>query len=132
MPNAAAAQDADNMVHSPALLTALAREMDFAGDLCGKLEALVSRLIEENLNDKALVMSEAQAVDALTQHLSALSGFIRGLLEDGLMTEGAYKLEAGLERIPLASLANRIATEVYKAPIDEAIAAEVAGDLELF
>lgn len=120
------------MVHSPALLTALAREMDVAGDLCGQLEVLVSRLIEANVGDKALIMSEAQAVDALTQHLSALAGFIRGLLEDGLATEGAYLLAAGLERIPLASLANRIATEVYKAPIEEKIAAEVAGDLELF
>jgi hypothetical protein len=122
----------ENMVHSPALLTALAREMDFAGNLCEQLEALVSRLIEEAQGDKQLAMSEAQTVDALTQHLSALASFIRGLLEDGLMTEGAYKLGAGLERIPLASLANRIATEVYKAPIDEMIAAEVAGELDLF
>ncbi|MFN3521758.1 MAG: hypothetical protein ACK4YQ_05885 [Phenylobacterium sp.] len=128
----AAAEAQESMVHSPALLTALAREMDFAGALCGQLEMLVSRLIEESEGDKQLVMSEAQTVDALTQHLSALASFIRGLLEDGLMTEGAYKLGAGLERIPLASLANRIATEVYKAPIDEMIAAEVAGELDLF
>jgi len=129
---AASPEESEKMVHSPALLTALAREMDFAGVLCGQLEVLVSRLIDENIGDKQLIMSEAQAVDALTQHLSALAGFMRGLLEDGLMTEGAYDLGAGLERIPLASLANRIAMEVYKAPIDEKVAAEVAGDLDLF
>ena len=128
----AAAEESESMVHSPALLTALAREMDFAGDLCGQLEALVSRLIGDAEGDKQTIMSEAQAVDALTQHLSALASFIRGLLEDGLMTEGAYNLGAGLERIPLAALANRLATEVYKAPIDEKIAAEVAGELDLF
>ncbi|WP_374574319.1 hypothetical protein [Phenylobacterium sp.] len=132
MRNAAADTASENMVHSPALLTALAREMDNAGDLCAQLEVLVSRLIGESGGDKQLIMSEAQTVDALTQHLSALASFIRGLLEDGLMTEGAYNLGAGLERIPLASLANRIATEVYKAPIDEKIAAEVAGELDLF
>lgn len=128
----AAAADPEKMVHSPALLTALAREMDFAGVLCGQLESLVSRLIDENEGDKQIIMSEAQAVDALTQHLSALASFMRGLLEDGLMTEGAYDLGAGLERIPLAALANRLATEVYKAPIDEMVAAEVAGELDLF
>jgi hypothetical protein len=117
-------------VSTQVILTALAQEVDHAGALCDRLEILVSRLIGGADGEPLqIALHEAQTIDALQQHLTALSSFMRGLKRQG-ERDGGFDIAAALDRIPLADLAKRLSDQVQDLDAHERSAD--AGDLLLF
>ena len=90
---------------APPVLSALAAELDHAGELCARLEDLVTRLAAAVQGEpRELALSEAQTLDVLTQHLAALSVFTRGL-SDQLTSARTVDPDAVLAQVPLSELA---------------------------
>lgn len=114
-----------------AILTALAQEVDHAGTLCDRLESLVSRLIGGAEGEPLqIALHEAQTIDALQQHLNALSDFMRSLNRQGEQN-GGFDLSAAVAQIPLADLAKRLSVAAHNLD-DQDRPAQDAGDLTLF
>lgn len=102
---------------APPVLTALAAELDHAGDLCARLEDLVSRLtVSVDGEAKLLALSEAQTLDMLTQHLAGVSLFMRGL-SDQIATARNVDADAVLAQITLGDLAARLRACLYDATL---------------
>lgn len=118
---------------APPVLAGLAAELDHAGELCGRLEELVSRLADAvDGEPKMLALSEAQTLDVLTQHLAGLSIFMRGLSHQ-IATARNIDPDAVLAEITLGDLAGRLRTCLYDAtlappPKDDG----GSGELDLF
>ncbi|NEX95044.1 hypothetical protein, partial [Caulobacter sp. 17J65-9] len=100
------AREDEAHVSAAAALQALAVETVRAGEMCERLGDLVERLVRTCEGEELkIAMQEAQAVDALTQHLAALAGFA-GRLAD--RAEGVVAPAEALRAVPLADLAARL------------------------
>jgi len=122
---------ASHVVSTQVILSALAREMDHGRDLCDRLEALVTTLIGGASGEPLqIALREAQAVDALQQHLDALGAFVRSLNRQG-EHEGGFDIGPALAQVTLADLAQRLSDEVQNVQATERPAAD-AGELHLF
>jgi len=84
------------------LLVAVADELMRVREGIDHVEALVSRLVRRApAEDRAEALTEAQALDALTQRLEALSSVLR------MLGDGATPAES-VSRISLADMAVRL------------------------
>lgn len=112
------------------IFAALALELERAGQLCDLLETVMARLVEASgaaAPDDA--MRDAQAVDALGQHLRGLASFSETLsLQAGA---AGYDVGPALKTITLAALAARLAAETGQADGAHGSGHE-EGELQLF
>lgn len=108
------------------VLTSIAEELEHAGQLCDRLETLVTQLVRASRGEPlAIALHEAQTLDVLTQHLAALANFTRNLSSQ----QGAgYDLEDAVSGVTLGDLANRLARTSDAPPAW----AKDSGDLDLF
>jgi hypothetical protein len=114
---------------TPEVLASIASELEHAGELCDRLETLVTQLVRASRGEPLqIAMQEAQTVDVLTQHLAALAHFTRRLAsqEDGEV----FDVAAAAAGVTLGGLASRLARATKEAE-DAAVTAD-AGDLDLF
>lgn len=119
-------------VLAPPLLAALATEIDHAGDLCARLEELVARLAAAvDGEPRELALSEAQTLDVLTQHLAALSIFMRGL-SGQLIDPRSADPDSLLAQVPLSELAGRLRAVLNNAAQAPSTPDGASGDLDLF
>jgi hypothetical protein len=119
-------------VLAPPLLSALAAEMDHAGDLCARLEDLVARLAAAvDGEPRELALSEAQTLDVLTQHLASLAVFMRGI-SGQLTTARSVDPDAVLAQVPLSDLAARLRAVLNNAAQIPPTPDGASGDLDLF
>jgi hypothetical protein len=119
-------------VLAPPLLAALAAEMDHAGDLCARLEELVTRLAAAvDGEPRELALSEAQTLDVLTQHLAALAVFMRGI-SGQLSTARSVDPDEVLAQVPLSELAGRLRAVLNNASQIPPAPDGASGDLDLF
>ncbi|MGQ3017540.1 hypothetical protein [Phenylobacterium sp.] len=119
-------------VLAPPLLSALAAEMDHAGDLCARLEELVTRLAAAvDGEPRELALSEAQTLDVLTQHLASLAVFMRGI-SGQLTTARSVDPDAVLAQVPLSDLAARLRAVLNNAAQIPPTPDGASGDLDLF
>ncbi|MFP5447567.1 MAG: hypothetical protein B7Z13_03930 [Caulobacterales bacterium 32-67-6] len=119
-------------VLAPPLLSALAAEMDHAGDLCARLEDLVARLAAAVEGEpRELALSEAQTLDVLTQHLASLAVFMRGI-SGQLTTARSVDPDAVLAQVPLSDLAARLRAVLNNAAQIPPTPDGASGDLDLF
>ena len=119
-------------VLAPPLLSALAAEMDHAGDLCARLEDLVARLAAAvDGEPRELALSEAQTLDVLTQHLASLAVFMRGI-SGQLTTARSVDPDAVLAQVPLSDLAARLRAVLNNAAQIPLTPDGASGDLDLF
>lgn len=119
-------------VLAPPLLSALAAEMDHAGDLCARLEDLVARLAAAVEGEpRELALSEAQTLDVLTQHLASLAVFMRGI-SGQLTTARSVDPDAVLTQVPLSDLAARLRAVLNNAAQIPPTPDGASGDLDLF
>ena len=113
---------------APEVLVSIADELDHAGELCDRLETLVTRLVRATHGEPlAIALHEAQTLDVLTQHLAALAAFTRKLSAQA--ESDAYDLTDAVAGVTLGDLANRLARVTREGPVR---AAADAGDLDLF
>ena len=104
------------------LLVAVADELTRVREGIDHVEALVSALVRRAPpHERGEALTEAQALDALTQRLEALSGVLR------MLGGGATPAEA-VSRLALADMAGRL----RPAAGVQAAAAPDPGDLMLF
>jgi hypothetical protein len=118
-------------VPSADIFAALALELERAGQLCDQLEAVMARLVEASGSaapDEA--MRDAQAVDALGQHVRGLATFAETLSQQGKGPIG-YDVAPALKTITLAALAARLAAETGQASAPHGPGHE-EGELQLF
>jgi hypothetical protein len=112
------------------ILAALALEMDRAGQLCDQLETVMARLVEASgAAAPEDAMRDAQAVDALGQHLRGLARFSETLSHQN--AGAAYDVGPALKTITLAALAARLAAETGQASNAHGPGHE-EGELQLF
>lgn len=105
------------------LLAAVADELMRVREGIDHVEALVSRLVRQApKEDRAEAFTEAQALDALTQRLEALSNVLR------MLGDGATPAES-ISTISLADMAVRLRPA---AGVGQAAAPQDSGDLMLF
>lgn len=110
---------------TPAVLRAVASELDYAADLCAQLEALVSRLVAQSTGEPLqTALREAQTLDVLTQQLGALADFSREL-------SASQDLARALGVVPLSDLATRLAARLGQGAAPDESAAK-AGEFTLF
>lgn len=115
-------------IQTPEVLASIAVELEHAGELCDRLETLVTLLVRASRGEPlAIALEEAQTVDVLTQHLAALATFTRKLSAQA--QSGDYDLTDAVAGVTLGDLANRLAQSTREAP--SRIKAD-AGDLDLF
>jgi phosphoglycerate-specific signal transduction histidine kinase len=115
-------------VHTPEVLASLANELEHAGELCDRLEVLVTQLVRFSRGEPLqIALHEAQTLDVLTQHLAALALFTRKLSSQA--HSGQYDLTAAVASVTLGDLAMRLAKVT---PDSEALVAAPSGDLDLF
>jgi hypothetical protein len=104
------------------LLAAVADELMGVREGIDDVEALVSRLVRlAPPEDRPSALTQAQALDALTQRLEALSGVLR------MLSGGASPAEA-VSRLSLADMAGRLRPAAGEATSSLA----ASGDLTLF
>jgi len=104
------------------LLAAVADELMGVREGIDDVEVLVSRLIRLVApEDRPAALTQAQALDALTQRLEALSGVLR------MLSGGASPAEA-VGRLGLADMAGRLRPAAGEPPPSPA----ASGDLTLF
>ena len=116
------------VVRTPEVLASIAQELEHAGELCDRLETLVTQLVRASRGEPlAIALHEAQTVDVLTQHLAALATFTRRVATQA--EAGDYDLSDAVASVTLGDLANRLARVTREAP---ALAKADAGDLDLF
>ena len=117
---------------APPVISALAAELDHAGELCARLEDLVTRLAAAVQGEpRELALSEAQTLDVLTQHLAALSVFTRGL-SCQLTSARTVDPDAVLAQVPMSELAGRLRACLYDATLIPPPKDSGSGDLDLF
>lgn len=115
-------------VRAPEVLASIAQELEHAGELCDRLETLVTQLVRASRGEPlAIALHEAQTLDVLTQHLAALATFTRKL---SMQSAGdVYDLTDAVAGVTLGDLANRLAQVTRETP---ARVRADAGDLDLF
>lgn len=109
-----------------ALLSALSRELAGMARTVERLEDLVmahARLVDPA--DRAAVLTRAQDVDSLGQRMHALRQLTESLAE-------GRPVEAVLDAIPLADLADTLGRAILARDAGEAAPRVAAGDLALF
>lgn len=112
--------------YTPEVLASLASELEHAGQLCDKLEVLVTQLVRASRGEPLqIALTEAQTLDVLTQHLAALALFTRNLSQQA--PSGAFNLSDAVAGVTLGDLAKRLARVSLEG---EVLAA--SGDLDLF
>lgn len=113
------------------IFAALASELHRAGELCERLETVVTRLVRaDGLASPDGAVREVQAVDALAQHLRGLANFAEALaVREG--SAGGHEVSAALKTITLAALAARLAAQTGHAAAAHAAGHE-EGELQLF
>lgn len=115
------------VARAPEVLASIAQELEHAGELCDRLETLVTQLVRASRGEPlAIALHEAQTLDVLTQHLAALANFTRKL---STQSGGEYDLNDAVAGVTLGDLANRLAQVTREAP---SRAPAEAGDLDLF
>lgn len=115
------------VARAPEVLASIAQELEHAGELCDRLETLVTQLVRASRGEPlAIALHEAQTLDVLTQHLAALATFTRKL---SAQPGAEYDLHDAVAGVTLGDLANRLAQATREAPAR--IRAD-AGDLDLF
>lgn len=115
-------------IHTPEVLASLANELEHAGELCDRLEVLVTQLVRASRGEPLqIALHEAQTLDVLTQHLAALALFTRKLSSQA--HSGQYDLSAAVASVTLGDLAMRLAKVTHDS---EAMVAAPSGDLDLF
>jgi hypothetical protein len=93
------------------IFAALALELERAGQLCDQLEAVMAKLVEASGTTAPHdAMRDAQAVDALGQHLRGLARFSETLAQQP-GGPAVYDVGPALQTITLAALAARLAAE---------------------
>jgi len=113
--------------HTPEVLRSLAQELEHAGELCDRLEVLVTQLVRASRGEPLqIALHEAQTLDVLTQHLAALAVFTRNLAHQA--PSGAYDLSDAVAGVTLGDLAKRLA----KVTLEGEAGAQSSGDLDLF
>ena len=116
-------------LHTPEVLASLARELEHAGELCDRLEVLVTQLVRASRGEPLqIALHEAQTLDVLTQHLAALATFTRKLSTQA--EGGYYDLGDAVAGVTLGDLANRLARATKHT--ESALQAAPSGDLDLF
>ncbi len=106
------------------LMAALAVELDDVRTGVDRISLLVSELVGRlPVQDRAKVLTDAQAADALTQRLDAVAGVLHGL-SDGESTGDA------LSRVLLADLVARLRAHVDADSVPHTPV--TSGDLLLF
>jgi len=116
-------------LHTPEVLSSLASELEHAGELCDRLEVLVTQLVRASRGEPLqIALHEAQTLDVLTQHLAALATFTRKLSSQA--ESGSYDLNDAVAGVTLGDLANRLARATHDT--DAARQAAPSGDLDLF
>lgn len=116
-------------VHTPEVLASLASELEHAGELCDRLEVLVTQLVRASRGEPLqIALHEAQTLDVLTQHLAALATFTRRL-SDQAEDPGVYDLNDAVAGVTLGQLANRLAKATRQG---EGLAGDPSGELDLF
>jgi len=114
--------------YTPEVLASLASELEHAGELCDRLEMLVTQLVRASRGEPLeIALHEAQTLDVLTQHLAALATFTRKLSTQA--ESGHYDLSDAVAGVTLGDLAKRLAKATRES---EAFAAQASGDLDLF
>ena len=109
------------------VLTSIAEELEHAGQLCDRLETLVTQQVRASRGEPlAIALHEAQTLDVLTQHLAALATFTRKLSSQP--QEGGYDLQDAVAGVTLGDLAKRLAGMSADPPAW----AGGSGDLDLF
>jgi hypothetical protein len=104
------------------LLIAVAGELISVREQIAGIETLVSDLVRRAApEERAGILTDAQALDALTQRLEALSGLLR------MLGDGAHPAEA-VGRLPLADMAERLGAATGEATAPS----QAPGDLMLF
>jgi hypothetical protein len=113
--------------YTPEVLASLAHELEHAGELCDRLEMLVTQLVRASRGEPLqIALTEAQTLDVLTQHLAALATFTRKL---SIQAEsGQYDLTDAVAGVTLGDLAKRLAKVAH----DHDVLAPASGDLDLF
>ncbi|HEY9236562.1 MULTISPECIES: hypothetical protein [Phenylobacterium] len=112
-------------VRAPEVLSSIAQELEHAGQLCDRLETLVTQLVRATRGEPlAIALHEAQTLDVLTQHLAALATFSRNLSSQG--ESAGYDLRQAVAGVTLGDLAGRLSGVSAEA------AGADAGDLDLF
>jgi hypothetical protein len=115
-------------VQTPEVLASIAVELEHAGELCDRLEMLVTQLVRASRGEPLeIALHEAQTLDVLTQHLAALATFTRKVSAQA--QGGDYDLSDAVAGVTLGDLANRLAQVTREGPIR---VKEDAGDLDLF
>lgn len=111
--------------HAP-LLAAVADELMRVREGIDGVEALVSGLVRRAApEERAEILGEAQALDALTQRLEALAGVLR------MLGGGASPAEA-VNRLALADMAGRLRPAAGMASGSPSAPSSESGDLTLF
>lgn len=116
------------------VLAALAGELDRASELCNRLETLVSRLVRDNEETPEAALNDAQAVDALAQHIAGLAAFTRTLADQGDGREDAgcaYDVDPAIAQLTLSDLAARLGARSQNLDGPASAAADT-GELQLF
>lgn len=111
---------------APAILfQALSAELSSTRGRIDALAGLVSGYVRScPLEARPIALRDAQAVDALAQHLEALSGF-------ALRLSDGEPFETALAAVPLADLADRLRAAVQLSPHHRADTS-LAGDVVMF
>ena len=110
------------------VLSSIAQELEHAGQLCDRLETLVTQLVRATRGEPlAIALHEAQTLDVLTQHLAALATFTRQLSTQS--DKVGYDLQNAVSGVTLGDLAGRLSKTSDGAP---SWAGTDAGDLDLF
>ncbi len=113
--------------YTPEVLASLAHELEHAGELCDRLEMLVTQLVRASRGEPLqIALTEAQTLDVLTQHLAALATFTRKLSVQA--ESGQYDLTDAVAGVTLGDLAKRLAKVTH----DSDALVPTSGDLDLF
>jgi len=116
-------------LHTTEVLASLASELEHAGELCDRLEVLVTQLVRASRGEPLqIALHEAQTLDVLTQHLAALATFTRKLSTQA--EGGFYDLNDAVAGVTLGDLAKRLARATRDTEF--AMQAAPSGDLDLF
>lgn len=114
---------------TPEVLASIASELEHAGELCDRLETLVTQLVRASRGEPLeIALQEAQTVDVLTQHLAALAHFTRRLASQEAGEE--FDVGEAAAGVTLGGLASRLARATREA--EDATMAASSGDLDLF
>jgi hypothetical protein len=114
------------------VLDAVSTEATLARDRFERLQAIMGDLVASCPPERrAEAMADVQLVDALAQHLEALSTFARELAH-GQAAEWDLHVKAALDKVTLAEVRNRLTRLCDDPEHPHQPAAADSGDLDLF